>query len=183
MPMITMLHKKSVVMSDEFFYINCGVMGPNHTIGFWALTKSMNSESEEEYLLGEAKRKSGIDPNDQSDFPESSSDRDMCHKRTKKMGIQKYLRESCYHPRRLLEGADGTSISINHQLSTCRVKMKERCSINEDREPREEEEEEKRDRESVVAISTTLITIVIQYILEESSSDCARDKLSWFIFI
>ena len=55
------------------------------------------SESEEEYLLGFAKRKSGIDPTDQSDFRRSSSDRDMHHKRTRNMGIQKYLRESCYH--------------------------------------------------------------------------------------
>ena len=47
-------------------------MGPNHTIGFWALTKSAwgfgrereKSESNEEYLIRLAKRRSGIDPND-----------------------------------------------------------------------------------------------------------------------
>ena len=55
------------------------------------------SESKEEYLLGLAKHKSGIDPNDQSDLPISSNDRDMYHKRTRKMGTQKYLRENCYH--------------------------------------------------------------------------------------
>ena len=55
------------------------------------------SESEEEYLLKLAKRRSGIDPNDQSDIPRNSSDRDVHHKRTRKMGTQKYLRESCYH--------------------------------------------------------------------------------------
>ena len=55
------------------------------------------SESKEEYLIRLAKRRSGIDPNDQSDIPRSSSDRDVHHKRTRKMGTQKYLRESCYH--------------------------------------------------------------------------------------
>jgi len=92
-------------------------------------------------------------PNNQGDLLGSSSDRDMPHKRTKRMGTQKYLRESCYHciecsvansgcindemiseqyffsltttPQDFLEEADGTSISINHQLSICRVKMKE----------------------------------------------------------
>ena len=52
------------------------------------------SESDEEYLLRLAKRKSDIDPNDQSDLPRSSSDRDVHHKSIKKMGTQKYLRES-----------------------------------------------------------------------------------------
>ena len=70
------------------------------------------------------------------------------------METQKYLRESCYYriecsvanspnrineeviseqyffslitiPQRLLEEANGTSISINPQLSMCRIKMKE----------------------------------------------------------
>ena len=57
----------------------------------------MGRQSEEEYLLGQAKHRSDIDPNDQSDLPRSSNDRDVRHKRTRKMGIQKYLRESCYH--------------------------------------------------------------------------------------
>ena len=54
------------------------------------------SESKEEYLIGLAKRRSGIDPNDQSDLPRSSSDRDMHHKRTRNIGTQKNLRENCY---------------------------------------------------------------------------------------
>ena len=57
----------------------------------------MGRQSEEEYLLGQAKHRSDIDPNDQSDLPGSSNDRDMHHKRTRKMETQKYLRESCYH--------------------------------------------------------------------------------------
>ena len=36
-------------------------------------------------------------PNNQGDLPGSSSDRDVPHKRTKRMGTPKYLRESCYH--------------------------------------------------------------------------------------
>ena len=46
------------------------------------------SESKEEYLIGLAKRRSSIDPNDQSDLPRNSSDRDVHHKRTRKMGTQ-----------------------------------------------------------------------------------------------
>ena len=33
-------------------------------------------------------------------------------------------------------------------------------------------------RESIVVISRTLVTILIQYLLEQSSSDCAENKLS-----
>ena len=57
----------------------------------------MGRQSKEEYLLGKAKHISDIDPNDQSDIPGSSNDRDVRHKRTRKMGTQKYLREICYH--------------------------------------------------------------------------------------
>ena len=57
----------------------------------------MGRQSEEEYLLGQAKLRSDIDPNDQSDFPGSSNDRDVHHKCTRKMGTQKYIKESCYH--------------------------------------------------------------------------------------
>ena len=57
----------------------------------------MERQSEEEYLLGQAKHRSDIDPNHQSDLPGSSNDRNVRHKRTRKMGTQKYLRESCYH--------------------------------------------------------------------------------------
>ena len=52
----------------------------------------MGRQSKEEYLFEQAKHKSDIDPNDQSDLPGSSSDRDMRHKRTRKMETQKYLR-------------------------------------------------------------------------------------------
>ena len=57
----------------------------------------MRRWSGEEYLIEQAKHRSDIDPNDQSDLPGSSSDRDVRHKRTRKRGTQKYLRESCYH--------------------------------------------------------------------------------------
>ena len=57
----------------------------------------MGRQSEEEYLIGQAKHRSDIDPNDQSDLPGNSNDRDVCHKHTRKMGTQKYLRENCYH--------------------------------------------------------------------------------------
>ena len=59
--------------------------------------KREKSEFEEEYLLRLAKCRSGINPNDQSDFPRSSSDRDVHRKHTRKVGTQKYIRESCYH--------------------------------------------------------------------------------------
>ena len=57
----------------------------------------MGRQSEEEYLLEQAKHRSNIDPNDHSDLSRSSNDRDVHHKHTRKTGIQKYLRESCYH--------------------------------------------------------------------------------------
>ena len=57
----------------------------------------MGRQSKEEYLLGQAKHKSDIDPNDQSDLPGNSNDGDVRHKRTRKMRTQKYLRKNCYH--------------------------------------------------------------------------------------
>ena len=57
----------------------------------------MGRQSEKEYLLRQAKHRSNIDPNDQSDLLGSSNNRDVRHKRTRKMGTQKYLRESCYY--------------------------------------------------------------------------------------
>ena len=54
----------------------------------------MGRQSKEEYLLGQAKHKSDIDPNDQSDLPGNSNDGDVRHKRTGKMRPQKYLREA-----------------------------------------------------------------------------------------
>ena len=57
----------------------------------------MGRQSKEEYLIGQAKHKSDIDPNDQSDLSGNSNDRDVRHKRTRNMGTQKYLRKNCYH--------------------------------------------------------------------------------------
>ena len=68
----------------------------------------MGRQFEEEYLLGQAKHKSDIDPNDQNDLPGSYNDRDVCHKHTRKMGTQKYLRESCY---RLIECSVANSLA------------------------------------------------------------------------
>ena len=55
----------------------------------------MGWQSEEEYLIGQAKYRSDIDLNDQSDLPRSSNDRDVRHKRTGKMRPQKYLSIEC----------------------------------------------------------------------------------------
>ena len=58
---------------------------------------TIGRQSEEEYLLGQAKHILDINPNDQSNLPGSSNDRNVRHKHIRKMGIQKYLRESCYY--------------------------------------------------------------------------------------
>ena len=57
----------------------------------------MGRQSKEEYLLGQAKHRSDMDPNDQSDIPRSPNDRGVHHKCTRKRGTPKYLRENCYH--------------------------------------------------------------------------------------
>ena len=57
----------------------------------------MGGQSEEEYLLGHAKYSSNIYPDSQGDLPGSSSGRDVHHEHTRRMGTQKYLRESCYY--------------------------------------------------------------------------------------
>ena len=57
----------------------------------------MGRLSEEKDILGYDKYSSNMYPNDQSDFPWNSSDRDAHHEHTRRRGIQKYLRESCYH--------------------------------------------------------------------------------------
>ena len=57
----------------------------------------MGRHYEKEYLLGQAKHISDIDLNDQSDLSGNSNDRDVCHKCTRKIETQKYLRESYYH--------------------------------------------------------------------------------------
>ena len=57
----------------------------------------MGGWSEEEYLLGHDNYSSNMYSNYHGDLPESSSDKDMYHKRIRMMGTHKYLRESCYH--------------------------------------------------------------------------------------
>ena len=57
----------------------------------------MGRWSEEEYLLEEAGHSSNVYPNNQGDLLGSSSDRDVPHKRTRRMETQKYLRESYNH--------------------------------------------------------------------------------------
>ena len=54
----------------------------------------MGRQSEEEYLLGQAKYRLDIDSNDQSDLPGNSCDRDVPHKCTRRMRTQKYLRKA-----------------------------------------------------------------------------------------
>ena len=51
----------------------------------------------EEYILGQAKHNSNVYPNNQGDLLGSSSDRNVPHKRTRRMRTQKYLRKSYYH--------------------------------------------------------------------------------------
>ena len=58
----------------------------------------MGRQSEEEYLLGQAKHRSDMDPNDQSDIPRSPNDRDVRHKRTRKMGTQKISKRKLLPP-------------------------------------------------------------------------------------
>ena len=86
------------------------------------------------------------------DFPRSSSNKDVYHKRTGRMGTQKYLRESCYHRiectiptflttfmwrrslnnialvttthRRPKRVSDGTDTRVGAQMTNkCRIKM------------------------------------------------------------
>ena len=57
----------------------------------------MGRQSKEEHLLRQAKHRLDVNSNDQSDFLGNSNDKDVHHKRTRKMGTRKYLRESCYH--------------------------------------------------------------------------------------
>ena len=58
----------------------------------------MGRQSEEEYLLGQAKHRSDIDPNDQSDLSGSSNDRGMRHKCTRKLGTQKISKGKLLSP-------------------------------------------------------------------------------------
>ena len=52
---------------------------------------------EEEYLLIHDKYSLNMYSSNYGDLPGSSSDKDVHHKRIRMMGIQKYLRKSCYH--------------------------------------------------------------------------------------
>ena len=94
----------NVFFKMEMNYLSVGSWAQIIQLGFglqsraWGFgRKHEKFEFEEEYLLRLAKRRSGINPNDQSDLLRNSSDRDMHHKCTRKMGTQKYLRESYYH--------------------------------------------------------------------------------------
>ena len=119
----------------------------------------MGGQSEEEYLLGYAKYSSNVYPNSQGDLLGSSSDRNMHHEHTRRMGTQEYLRESCYHciecptanflaafmwrrplnsavlatttHRRLERVSNGTSTQIVTQMiDKCRIKIVQRELYN-----------------------------------------------------
>ena len=57
----------------------------------------MGGLSEKEYLIGYAEYNSNVYPNSQGDLPGSFNDKDVHHEHTRRMGTQKYLRESYYH--------------------------------------------------------------------------------------
>ena len=57
----------------------------------------MGGWSEEEYLIGYDKYNLNMYSNNQGDLLGSSGDKNVHHKRIRMMGIQKYLRKSCYH--------------------------------------------------------------------------------------
>ena len=59
--------------------------------------------SEKEFLLGYDKYSSNMCSNDESDLYRGSSDRDVPHEHTRRKGIQKYLRKSCYHRIKCIE--------------------------------------------------------------------------------
>ena len=58
----------------------------------------MGRLSEEECLLGQAKNRLGINPNDQGNLPRASNDEDRLQACTKRIRIQKYLREKLRPP-------------------------------------------------------------------------------------
>ena len=115
--------------------------------------------SEEEYLIRHDKYSLNMYFNNYGDLPGSSSDKDVHHKRIRMMGIQKYLRKSCYHRiectaatflaafmlRRPLNSAvltttthrkpervsDGTDTQVKAQMiNKCRIKMAQRKLYN-----------------------------------------------------
>ena len=115
--------------------------------------------SEEEYLIRHDKYSFNMYSSNYGDLPGSSSDKDVHHKRIRMMGIQKYLRKSCYHRiectaatflaafmlRRPLNSAvltttthrkpervsDGTGTKVRAQMiNKCRIKMVQRELYN-----------------------------------------------------
>ena len=115
--------------------------------------------SEEEYLIRHDKYSFNMYSSNYGDLPGSSSDKDVHHKRIRMMGIQKYLRKSCYHRiectaatflaafmlRRPLNSAvltttthrkpervsDGTDTQVKAQIiNKCKIKMAQRKLYN-----------------------------------------------------
>ena len=115
--------------------------------------------SEEEYLIRHDKYSFNMYSSNYGDLPGSSSDKDVHHKRIRMMGIQKYLRKSCYHRiectaatflaafmlRRPLNSAvltttthrkpervsDGTDTQVQAQIiNKCKIKMAQRKLYN-----------------------------------------------------
>ena len=115
--------------------------------------------SEEEYLIRHDKYSLNMYSSNYGDLPGSSSDKDVHHKRIRMMGIQKYLRKSCYHRiectaatflvafmlRRPLNSAvltttthrkpervsDGTDTQVKAQIiNKCKIKMAQRKLYN-----------------------------------------------------
>ena len=115
--------------------------------------------SEEEYLIRHDKYSLNMYSSNYGDLPGSSSDKDVHHKRIRMMGIQKYLRKSCYHRiectaatflaafmlrrplnstvltttthRKLERVSDGTDTQVKAQMiNKCRIKMAQRKLYN-----------------------------------------------------
>ena len=114
--------------------------------------------SKEEYFLRHDKYSLNMYSSNYGDLPGSSSDNDVHYKRIRMMGIQKYLKKSCYHRieytaatfllafmLRLLNSAilattthrkpervsDGTDTQVKAQMiNKCRIKMAQRKLYN-----------------------------------------------------
>ena len=114
--------------------------------------------SKEEYFLRHDKYSLNMYSSNYGDLPGSSSDNDVHYKRIRMMGIQKYLKKSCYHRieytaatfllafmLRLLNSAvlattthrkpervsDGTDTQVRTQMiNKCRIKMAQRKLYN-----------------------------------------------------
>ena len=114
--------------------------------------------SKEEYFLRHDKNSLNMYSSNYGDLPGSSRDNDVHYKRIRMMGIQKYLKKSCYHRieytaatfllafmLRLLNSAvlattthrkpervsDGTDTQVRTQMiNKCRIKMAQRKLYN-----------------------------------------------------